>query len=69
MELIVKPLKREFEYNGIALQDPGPEFSVEEVRETMALMYAELTTASIEGPTLKDDTLVYKFVRNVGTKG
>jgi len=69
MEINATPLKREFEFNGVKLNDPGPEFTVEEVRDAMAAMYPDLTTATIEGPEIKDDVACYKFVRNVGTKG
>lgn len=63
------PLKRIFEFNGVRWEDPGPEFSVEEVRETMSIMYPDLTTAIVDGPEITGDAAVYKFVRNVGAKG
>lgn len=69
MTITVTPLKRDFYFNGVKLTDPGPEFTVEEVRDAMAGMYPDLSTAIVEGPEIVDDTATYKFVRNVGTKG
>jgi PRTRC genetic system protein C len=67
--ITLTPLKRIFEFNGVRWDDPGPEFSVEDVRETMSLMYPDLTTAIVEGPEIVGDTAVFKFIRNVGAKG
>lgn len=69
MTIIVQKLLRSFAYNGIALPDPGPELSPEQVRDVYSATYPEITTASIEGPEQKGDRLVYTFRRAVGTKG
>ncbi|MCX4335409.1 MAG: PRTRC system protein C, partial [Bacteroidales bacterium] len=31
--------------------------------------YPELTTATVHGPTMKDDAAVYEFKTTIGTKG
>ena len=60
---------RQFKYNGVALQDPGPGFSLEQVREFYATLYPEIISAAIEGPTISGSKTVYEFRRAVGTKG
>lgn len=58
-----------FNYAGIDLPDPAPTMSIEEVRELYAATYPELTTATVEGPEVRGDKLVFAFKRAVGTKG
>jgi PRTRC genetic system protein C len=60
---------REFKYNGVALADPGPQYSLEQVREVYAAIYPEIVNADIEGPTVVGSKTVYEFRRAVGTKG
>lgn len=60
---------REFKYNGVALKDPGAEFTLEKVREFYATLYPEIVNADIEGPTNVGNKTVYEFRRAVGTKG
>ena len=60
---------REFKYNGVALKDPGPGFTLEQVREFYATLYPEIINAAIEGPTTAGAKTVYEFRRAVGTKG
>lgn len=60
---------RAFTFNGVDLPDPAPTMSPDEVRELYSATYPELTTATIEGPEVRGDRLVYSFRRAVGTKG
>ena len=69
MALIVTALKRSFTFNNIPLPDPGPEFTVDEVKSLYSAQYPDISTALITGPEIKDDVAEYTFVRNVGTKG
>lgn len=70
MAIKVAVLKRSFSFNGVELPDPGPEFSPEDVRDLHSAQYPDISTAIIEGPIHSEsDSLDYKFVRNVGTKG
>ena len=69
MAIAIQQLVRTFTFNGVELPDPGPEFSVEEVRDMYSAQYPDISTAVIQGPEMKGDVAEYKFVRNVGTKG
>lgn len=69
MSVTVTTLVREFAYNGVALPDPGPALTVEQVRDVYSATYPEIVTASIEGPEIKGGKQVYTFRRAVGTKG
>jgi PRTRC genetic system protein C len=60
---------REFKYNGVALKDPGAEYSIEQVREFYSTIYPEIVNADIEGPENVGNKVVYEFRRAVGTKG
>ncbi len=60
---------REFKYNGVALKDPGAQFTLEQVREFYSTLYPEIINASVEGPTAVGNKVVYEFRRAVGTKG
>lgn len=68
MSIETQAMKRCFTFNGLSLADPGPDFSPEEVRDTFSVPYPDLATAVIE-TNVEGDTIIYKFVRNVGTKG
>lgn len=65
----VEVLQRTFVFNGVKLPDPGPNLSVEQVRDMYVATYPELATAAVEGPTPINGTLQYTFTRAVGTKG
>lgn len=71
--LIATTLPRIFSFRDkeqeIELADPSPSFSPEAVLNFYAQTYPILTTASIEGPVINDDTIHYKFVSQIGTKG
>lgn len=60
---------RAFTLNGLDLPDPAPTMTPDEVRELYSATYPELTTATIEGPEVRGNRLVYSFRRAVGTKG
>ncbi|CAE6966075.1 PRTRC system protein C [Paraburkholderia domus] len=69
MSISITKLIREFTYNGVALLDPGPTFSPEEIRDLYSAQYPELTTAAIDGPEYKGEVICFKFVRAAGAKG
>ena len=48
--LKAEALLREFHYNGIRIPDPGPELTVEQVRDLLTPNYPEIATASVAGP-------------------
>ncbi|WP_321891026.1 MULTISPECIES: PRTRC system protein C [Burkholderia cepacia complex] len=69
MAISIAALVREFTYNGMALMDPGPAFSADQVRDLYTAQYPELTTAAVDGPDIKGEVAHYKFVRAAGAKG
>jgi len=73
MALSVTSLERIFQFkNGnaeITLQDPNPAMSPDEVMDFYSGTYPELTTATVHGPEINKDRVVYKFKTTIGTKG
>ena len=69
MALIASAAVRAFTFNGVELPDPGSTMSTDDVRDLYSATYPELTTATIEGPEVRGDRLVYTFRRAAGTKG
>ena len=67
--LRVTTLIREFYYNGVRIPDPGPEMSVEQVRDLLTPTYPEIATASLTGPEDTGTVLRYSFNRAIGSKG
>jgi len=65
----VEALTRVFIYNGVKLPDPGPNLTVEQVRDMYVATYPELATATVEGPSPVSGTMQYTFTREVGVKG
>ena len=55
--------------NEIRLTDPGNDFSPEAVLNFYSGTYPVLTTARIDGPDVRGDEVVYKFISTIGTKG
>jgi PRTRC genetic system protein C len=62
-------LLREFQYNGVWIPDPGPELTVDQVRDLLTPAYPEIATASMTGPEDTGSALRYTFNRAIGTKG
>lgn len=73
MALEIKGIKRVFKMkrNGkeIVLDDPGNGMSPTEVMDFYSLNYPELTTATVHGPEIEDDQVVYEFKTTIGVKG
>jgi PRTRC genetic system protein C len=67
--LKTEALLREFHYNGVRIPDPGPELTVEQVRELLTPNYPEIATASLSGPEDTGSVLRYTFSRAIGSKG
>ena len=64
-------LKREF-VDGKTNQtypDVNPSYSAEQVRDFLSNQYPHLVNATIEGPVVGKNSITYKFVTSVGTKG
>ena len=62
-------LLREFQYNGVRISDPGPQLTVDQVRDLLTPAYPEIATASVTGPEDTGSALRYTFSRAIGTKG
>ena len=69
MALTATAATRCFNFNGVDLPDPAPTMTTEEVRDLYSATYPELTTATIEGPEVRGNRMVYSFRRAAGTKG
>lgn len=62
-------LPRVFNFNGMELIDPDPDMTPEQVKQLYAVSYPELTNAAISGPEVIGGRRVFKFTREIGTKG
>lgn len=69
MTVQAKTMTRKFTFNGVNLSDPGPNFSVDEVKDIYSNQYPDLATAIVSEPNISGDVATYAFTRNVGTKG
>jgi PRTRC genetic system protein C len=67
--LKVEAFVREFHYNGIRIPDPGPDLSVEQVRDLLTPQFPEIATASVSGPEATGSVMRFTFSRAIGTKG
>ena len=62
-------LSRCFSFQSLKLPDPDPKLSPEEVRVLYSQQYPDIATASITGPEVVGDKLLYTFSRHIGAKG
>jgi PRTRC genetic system protein C len=73
MSLSVTTLERVFKFtNGneeVILPDPNPVMSPDEVMDFYSTTYTELTTATVHGPEIENDRVIYRFKTTIGTKG
>jgi PRTRC genetic system protein C len=53
----------------VKLTDPDPSMDPKDVMQFYSGQYSELTNASLEGPKIDNDEMVYEFGKSVGTKG
>lgn len=60
--------KRVFVYDGHSFEDPGAEFSNEEMRNSLASTYPALRDAEIQ-TTEKGDLIEVQFIKKAVTKG
>lgn len=61
--------ERIFKYNDQVWADPGPEFTVEDVRKQLSTFFPELARAGIQKKDLPDGTQEVEFVKRSGIKG
>ncbi len=67
--LSIGAVKRVFQYNGLQLNDPGVVMTPEQVRDLYAATYPEILSATVDGPKIEGDAMVFEFVRVVRDKG
>jgi PRTRC genetic system protein C len=64
-----KPKKRVFVYDGQYFEDPGPEYTIEDVLNFLAQTYPELENGAWHSRRMPDDTEEITFVKVTGEKG
>ncbi|MCM1301237.1 MAG: PRTRC system protein C [Bacteroides cellulosilyticus] len=73
MALTVKGMTRKFKFKHgnetITLDDPDPNMAPEQVMSFYSNTYAELTTATVHGPKVEKDEVLYEFRTTIGVKG
>lgn len=69
MSLEAKTLKRVFKYGKLTLSDPDPIMEPKDVMQFYSGQYPELTNASLEGPSIENDKIMFEFGKTVGVKG
>lgn len=69
MAVTTTAVVRVFSFSGVELPDPSSVMSTDDVRDLYSATYPELTTATIEGPEMRGNRMVYTFRRAAGTKG
>ena len=71
MEIRGIPRKFELELQGktIVLDDPNPSVSVDVVKSLYSDLYPELVSASVTGPNITPENVIYRFSPKAGTKG
>lgn len=61
--------ERVFKYGDQSWQDPGQEFSNEDVRQQLVNVFPELARADIVTTDLEDGRVQVEFIKRAGTKG
>lgn len=62
-------MKKKGDDKPIGLPDPGPTWSADRVREFYCSQYPELANCTVQGPTVKDDKVIYEFTTVIAEKG
>ncbi len=62
-------LQKVYEFNGVRLPEISKDLSPEETRNLYSQQYPDIATATITGPEVVGDKLVYTFCRHLGAKG
>lgn len=53
----------------VKLADPNPDMSPDEVMVFYSNTYPELVTSTCQGPSFKEDRMLFHFKTTVGSKG
>ena len=62
-------LQKVYEFNGVRLPAISNDLSPEETRNLYSQQYPEIATATITGPEVVANKLVYRFSTAIGSKG
>lgn len=62
-------MSRLFKYGDQAWEDPGPEFSNDDVKKQLTAYFPELANADVKEAALPDGRTEVSFVKRAGTKG
>jgi len=62
-------MARIFKYGDQTYDDPGEEYTVEDVKRHLTTYFPELAQATIEEKTQDDGTVEVTFVKQAGKKG
>jgi PRTRC genetic system protein C len=62
-------LVRKDEDDNITLADPNPNMDPCQVMKFYSSEYPELTSSTIQGPVMREDTAIYNFETIIGDKG
>lgn len=69
MQQTTNPARRVFVYDGHRFDDPGAEYSVEQVQNHLVLYFPAIAHAVVEEKTLPDGTREITFRKQVARKG
>lgn len=65
-----RKFKLQFRTSNLLLDDPNPDLNKDEVKDLFAAQYAELATATMSGPVIENDAMVYMLsAKTAGVKG
>lgn len=62
-------MARIFIYGDNRYDDPGPDFTIDDVRKHLSQFFPELGQATFSEKKIDDDTVEVTFAKKVGTKG
>ena len=62
-------MPRIFKYNGQQYQDPGEQYTVDDIKQHLSSVYPEIAQATVEEKTLESGDKEITFVKKAGTKG
>jgi PRTRC genetic system protein C len=60
---------RVFKYLDHTIDDPGPEYSIEQVRQALVPFFPELSRATVQEETLPSGAVQVRFIKQATTKG
>ena len=62
-------MPRIFKYGDNTFQDPGDEFTIDDVKQSLAQTFPEIAQATVSEKTLDDGDVEITFIKRSGVKG